>query len=232
MGFEKGAVMRFQRELEENIARCREEFVPSERSFEAIMERVPDSIPVRAAGRKRPGHFTRFVAAAACLCTVVAVTLVAVFSLAVLQPNHMVSANSISHPVDEASVLQAIAPLSQAVCPPDGIVMKYAESVWEGRTVSVGMSGMPAKGEFLRIDFVLDGSYSHGDEYVYDQAGNKKGNAENYRVKELEDNLYEYEYIAFERFGIAVYAQYKRMKSIGEGQGKEVFLEWVSRLAA
>ena len=49
--------MRFQRELEENIARGREEFVPSERSFEAIMERVPDSIPVRAAGRKRRDSF-------------------------------------------------------------------------------------------------------------------------------------------------------------------------------
>ena len=127
-------------------------------------------------------------------------------------------------------MLEAVQALGSLAASPEGTSFRFAESVWNEQTVSVGMSGMLGRGELMRVDYVLADSYLHGDEYVYDQPGTEYASVTGYRVKSLEDSLYEYEYVSFERSGIKVYAQYKRMKNAGEEQGKAIFLNWVDRV--
>lgn len=225
--------MRFQKKLQQNIERCREQFMPPESALTEILSRV--SAPVQAPAANRPARirrFNRYITAVGCLCVAVALVAISVFALMPRgkSEQNVVSANSLSRSVSEARMLEAVQALGSLAASPEGTSFRFAESVWNEQTVSVGMSGMLGRGELMRVDYVLSDSYLHGDEYVYDQPGTEYASVTGYRVKSLEDSLYEYEYVSFERSGIKVYAQYKRMKNAGEEQGKAIFLNWVDRV--
>lgn len=226
--------MRFRKELRQNIERCKEQFVPSERALTEILNRVSSAPAQTPSVKLNVGlrRFNRYLTAGACLCVAVAIMAVSVF---VLMPcgkseGNVVSANSFSGSVSEARVLEAVEALGVSVAVPDGVSFKFVESLQNGQPVSVGMSGLSGCGELMRVDFVLSSSYRHGDEYVYDLLGTERGSVTCYRSKSLEDGLYKYEYVSFERSGIKIYAQYKRMKNVGEEEVKAIFLAWIDGL--
>lgn len=226
--------MRFHKKLQQNIERCREQFEPSESVLTEILGRATASVrpPVVKRSDRLP-RLIRCLTAGAGVC--VAVTLMAVSAFVLMLPHgksdqNTVSADSFSDSVSEDRMLEAVEVLGSLAASPEGTSFRFIESVQDGQTVSVGMSGMLGRGELMRVDFVLSDGYLHGDEYVYDQPGTEYAGVTCYRVKSSEDSLYEYEYVSFERNGIKAYAQYKRIKSVGEEQGRSVFLNWVDRI--
>ena len=60
--------MRFQKKLQQNIERCREQFMPPESTLTEILSRV--SAPVQAPAANRPARvrrLNRYITAGACL---------------------------------------------------------------------------------------------------------------------------------------------------------------------